>query len=246
MPLIGSLGAISAKGFGFSSSKKGIQYVGSSIVAVDGSASGSSFSLTTLTGGIASAPAEGDLVLIFVGIGSAPNTAPGPSVSGYATNTVFGRLNSTTSVRMGIFYKFMTSTPDTSVVVGNGGNSQFAFSVYAVAFRGVDTGTPFDVTTTATTGTSTLPVPGITPITPGAYAIQSSTYAHTRGTVGIETVGVLNPKSAGFNDTYDVSSAAGYIIWSSGIIPATTWAFGASPATTYASAGASVALRPKP
>jgi hypothetical protein len=223
----------------------GIKYVGSSIIAVDGSST-TPFSLTGLTGGIGSAPEEGDLVLIFVGVGTAPNSSTNPSATGYTQVTSFNRTNSSTSVVMRIFYKFMTSTPDTSAEVSNGGSGLSAFSVYVAVFRGVDKTTPFDVSTTTTTGTSSLAVPAITPITPGSYVIRSCSYAHTRGLATITTSGVLDEKTAGFNDNYDVSSAGGYIDWTSGTVPQTTWTFNDSTSATYASAGASVALRPEP
>lgn len=242
MPTIITRGAASATGFGFASLRKNIQYVGSQITAVDGSPSTVSISFS-LTGGISSLPAVGDFVLVFVGVALPPSSTANPSVDTYTQNTAFGRTGTVTSVRMGIFYKFISGA-ETGIIVNSGGNALSAYSIYIAVFRGVNTTNPFDVATTTFTSVSQVNTASITPVTSGAYVIQHITYAHTRGLASITPSGVLDPKSAGFNDSYDVSSAGGYIIWTSGTIPAATWTFSGTPNAGYSIASASVALRP--
>jgi len=129
---------------------KGITYVGGKTVdagAITGSAANLSISLTDLTGGVASAPSENDIVVIgysrsSTGVADA-NLAI--ATTGYEEIAEL-REDDTYEVDMVGAWKRMGSTPDTTVSI-----TRPATGVYVAAiqvFRGVDTTTALDVTST--------------------------------------------------------------------------------------------------
>lgn len=111
---------------------------------------------TTLSGsGNLSLPSglqQADLVMVFM---ADDNNNGGSAPSGWTTLIT---ENFTSSVWNSVWYKFMDATPDSTVSVPE------VSAWIAVAFRNVDTTTPFDVTYQGpTTGKgSTIPIPSIT------------------------------------------------------------------------------------
>lgn len=98
---------------------------------------------------------ENDLVIAALAIGNSLDLDVTMNSAGY---TEIADLNGpdTHDANLGVFYKFMTATPD-STAVGEGGTDPTSGVVLAVrAFRGVDTGSPFDVTSTTATGSNTM------------------------------------------------------------------------------------------
>jgi len=132
-----------------------------------------SVSLTSLTGGLASSPSAGDLVVIV--IGSCGTQVADYDVimttSGY-TERVELFASDTVKTNFGVFTKFMGATPDTTAVGASGFNSQFRVML-AQVWRGVNATTPMDVTLTSTTGTdgATVDAPSITPATPKSVVL---------------------------------------------------------------------------
>ena len=132
-----------------------------------------SISLTSLTGGLASSPSAGDLVVVV--IGSCGSQVADYDVimttSGY-TERVELFASDTVKTNFGVFTKFMGATPDTTAVGASGFNSQFRVMLVQV-WRGVNATTPMDVTLTSTTGTdgATVDAPSITPATPKSVVL---------------------------------------------------------------------------
>ena len=132
-----------------------------------------SISLTGLTGGLASSPSAGDLVVIV--IGSCGTQVADYDVkmttSGY-TEQVELFASDTVKTNFGVFTKFMGSTPDTTAVGASGFNGQYRVMLVQV-WRGVNATTPMDVTLTSTTGTNgaTVDAPSITPATPKSVVL---------------------------------------------------------------------------
>jgi len=132
-----------------------------------------SISLTSLTGGLASSPSAGDLVVIVIG-SCGPQTSDYDvkmTTSGY-TEQVELFASDTVKTNFGVFTKFMGATPDTTAVGASGFNSQFRVMLVQV-WRGVNQTTPMDVTLTSTTGTdgATVDAPSITPTTPKSVVL---------------------------------------------------------------------------
>src|SRR3989344_2755282 len=101
-------------------------------------------SLTALTGGIASAPAQGDIVIVINMIANTTNGNPGVGTAGY---TEVADLYSSDSydTNLSTNYKVMGASPDTVVSCNPSSGSTIASNCVAMVFRGVDNTTPIDV-----------------------------------------------------------------------------------------------------
>ena len=138
-----------------------------------------------LTDGSGSAPLEGDLVLVMLSIACGSARTPTPSIitSGYTSSALIGVSGGTYRTRSIYAYKFMGSTPDTSVEFSQTFNLSDSGTATILVFRGVDPTTPLDVTPTSMTGGGTTagadkPNPAaITPVTSGAWVVAMGTQA---------------------------------------------------------------------
>lgn len=153
------------------SAKKGsIQFVGHTSTSLN--ATSGSLSLSgTLVDGIGASPIEGDIVVAILSTGSATSDVTFTSGSGF-TKLIDLYANSTNDTNTAIFYKIMTSTPDTSFAWDVGATARLKV-VYLIAFRGVNLLTPFDATTTTATVTNSgVPdSPSITTATHGTVVV---------------------------------------------------------------------------
>lgn len=198
-----------------------ITYVGGVAGSRAGSTSTTSQSLTSLTGGSDSAPQEGDLVVVTVGVGSQGRN-PSCAISGWSTvGTQLSITVDTYDTSLQVSYKFMTSSPDTSVTIPSSGNIADGQAWAIHVFRGVDPTTPLDVAVVTATGNNTARFDAgpITPTTAGAWvlicgagAASSNTTAYTAPS-GYTT----NWRQANGADTNDCQVGAGYYTgWTSG------------------------------
>lgn len=146
--------------------------------------------LTSLTGGIASSPAAGDLVLVGTAFVSTADGNPGVSTSGY-TELCDLYANDNRDCNLSVNWKIMGATPDTSVTCLGSGSGTSGAAGIAYVWRYVDQTTPIDVTTTTATGTnSAVPnPPSITPTTGGAMltVVGAGTGAATDTAVTVPT-----------------------------------------------------------
>lgn len=135
-------------------------------VSADGATTAGGGGSPVITFGVALQ--QNDIVVVFGGINNQTDTA-GVSTSGYTQLAQFNSTTGTASRNMWVGYARMGSTPDTSVTC-NGGASE---SVYeAMYFRGVDTSTAIDQTTTTTFAQTTNPdCPSITTVTNNAAVL---------------------------------------------------------------------------
>ena len=228
------------------------QYVGGFAEGFVGSTSNITISLTSLTGGIASAPAEGDLVVVYFGVGSntvrvpsVPVSYTGISVSGYQN---VAALSATDTYRANLIvsYKFMGSTPDTSFVLTDGTNSVDDAGAVAVhVFRNVDPLLPLDVAVATATGANTgVPnPPAITPTTQNAVIVSGAAAAHIGGVLTFTSSDLTDFVTAGGNDTRDVTIGAGYYDWDAGAFDPAQFG-GGTTANTSSWAAVTLALRP--
>jgi hypothetical protein len=129
-------------------------------------------SLTSLTGGISSAPIAGDIVLVFYAI-ERGDTGLNLTIDtiGYTTlTTLFSNDINESSLIAG--WKIMGATPDTSVTCSD---TYSGLPVIAtLVFRGVNQTTPIDVTTTTATGNNSCLAtpPAISPNTSGSVVVS--------------------------------------------------------------------------
>lgn len=221
-----------------------IRYVGGKAVAQAGATSDySAISLADLTGGLGSAPIEGDLVLICYGIGANADLDVAITTSGYTEIVDLYRSGSDQS-NLGLFRKFMSASPDTGVIVTASGNNNHAGSISIHVWRGVNQTTPLDVIALSSNaiGTGRPTPPPITPITPGAVIVCAGVGAVTSG-ADFTTSDLSNFVTEYSPDVYAVTSGLGSFAWSSGTFTPAQWG-GNSSVANDTCIGVSIALRP--
>ena len=229
----------------------GIQYVGSTVGFA--SATNVTVSLSgTLTGGIASSPATGDLVITYAGCSSTSNriVAASGNTSGFYTSIVLLARSGINYATIGVSRQFMGATPDTSVTASHNGSAADTISVYISVWRGVDATTPLDVTRTNSASALAIQPPAITPITSGAYIVSGAIGA--AGSGAIQSNGVYT--SADLSDFRSIGGGsgartsvvgAGYKEWTSGSFqPATFGTTNITDSSDCTSAAVTIALRP--
>lgn len=165
-----------------------ISYVGGATAVSQGNTD-VSVSLTALTGGSDSAPSNGDLIIFAYNIADADNVDLNLAcnTAGFAEIAdLFG--NGTQDANLGVFWKIHDG--DTAVVgEGSLGGTDTSIQGAVMVFRGVDPTTPFDVTSTTATGTTTgdPDPPSIDWSTAGAWTVIVGSCAHAANVNGTFT-----------------------------------------------------------
>lgn len=114
----------------------------------------------------------GDLVLVFCAVADGSSAL---TISGYTQQTFVSYTGSARTSKFAILYKFMGSTPDTSVTIPGSGSSVYGAAGVIFVLRGVNSLAPFDVDPVYNTFTANQAVsaPSITPVTDGAFVITT-------------------------------------------------------------------------
>ena len=151
-----------------------IEFVGWQYNVTNEGTSGSTETFGTWTNGSYSSLEPGDLVIV---VWQVPSTSDRNfNVSGW-TEIADLYANDSTDAQIAAFYKVMGDPADTSFTWSDGYAA--STSIVSIAFRGVDTSTPLDVSavTGTITNTNTVNFDPITPVTSGAWivAMASST-----------------------------------------------------------------------
>lgn len=222
-------------------------FVGSTTAAIAGGSSGTTnVSLTALTGGLASAPAADDLVIVYYGTGSNADRAIGVTTAGY---TEVAELFSSDSnaTNLSANYKMMGATPDTQVTVSATGSTLDAGAVAIHVWRNVNLASPLDVTSTTATGSNSVLCnpPAITPVTTGAVIVSGGAGAHSRGVQTYSSSDLSNFATVGANDVFDVTVGVGSATWTSGAFDPAAFTFSAADDANFSWAAVTLALRPK-
>lgn len=223
-------------------------YVGGTTSSGAGSAAGGTFSITSLTGGIGTAPIEGDVIIIAYAIGSTSDVNVSVSIDqGTVTELVDLYTNDTVDANLGVYYSVAGATPPTTVTPGSTGSTAFAGALAVHVWRNIDTTTPIDVTTTTATAISSALAnpPAITTSTENAVVLAIGASGNDNATTPFTQGGDLsNFISIGGSDTEDATVGMGSIATTSTatVDPA---AFSIATSTAYSWAAATVALRPK-
>jgi hypothetical protein len=146
--------------------KQKFRFVGSYALDLGQTTSSTITFQNNLTGGLSNTPATNDIVIVLVGSSTSNiNTNYGTSSSGWTEEADLYANATTSDANLGLFYKVMGSTPDTSITITSSNNIFIQSLTYVI--RGVNITTPIDVTsTTATaTGNANPNPPSITPNT---------------------------------------------------------------------------------
>lgn len=231
------------------------RYIGGKIAQIPASSSATyNVSLTDLTGGLKSSPSEGDLVIVYYGVNSGSN--PSLYVVGYTTLTDL-YYNDTEDANLGVFYKVMTSTPDTSIDVSPTTPPESGYSSAGVVaihvWAGIDRVVPFDIViATATGGNSVLcNPPAVTPVTSGAIIIAGGVGAY--GSTSVKTFSssdlsnfITGGNSSGSYETAEaISVGVGSKVWTSGSFDPAAFTFSSADSLYNSWAAATLVLLPE-
>lgn len=226
----------------------GIEYVGGTSSAITGSASTTTtISLTSLTGGKASAPATGDIVIVYYGTGSVADRAISVTTSGY---TQIAKLyaNDTIDTNLYVGYKVMGVSADTDVTVSATLNAGDSGAVAIQVWRGVDDVLPLNLASTTATGTNSVlcDPPSITPTVSNAVVISGGAGGHSAGASRTFTSSDLSSfiTLGGADNTNDVTVGMGFTRYSGSAVNPAAFTFSTTDSTNYSWAAVSLALRP--
>lgn len=222
----------------------GIRYVGGYVQGFVGTTSNVTISLTSLTGGLASAPAAGDLVIVYFGTCSIVDR---DLVVGGYIEVADLYVNDGVDTNLAAAYKFMGGTPDTSFTLTGGTRSSTDAGTVAVqVWRGVNATTPLDVAATTATGLNTVLCnpPAITPVTSGAVIVAGGAGGHVDGIQTYSSSDLTGFRSVGSDDSNDVTIGLGYKVWTSGAFDPAQFTRGGADSVSYSWAAVTLALRP--
>lgn len=222
-----------------------LEYVGGT--SGTGGSGSYTVSLTSLSGGVGSAPQAGDIVVVISGFASSIDLDPGPTTSGY-TEVADLYHNDSNDANLSVAYKIMGATPDTSVTVEGSGATNAGAAAVIHVWRGVDLENPLDVAVVTNTGGNSglADAPAITPITSGAIVLactggtDDSTPNTFDGQSGVSNE--VHVQSLGSIRTCNL--AVGSISWNgSGSIDPSAWTTGGNT-TAHSWTAVTLALRP--
>jgi hypothetical protein len=226
-----------------------IQYVGGKTVTITpSSASNTTISLTDLTGSPSTSLQAGDIVIVSYVIASVGTDTPNVTSNTYTTlASLFANDSNDTNLYVG--YKIMGATPDTSVGVTPTRSTSNGGVVAIQAYRYCDSNFPIQQPANTATFLSTVrpTPPTITPWDNDSVAVIVGAGSHERGNVSYTTTGLTSFITSGSTNTSnDASIGMGFRVIQSGSYSPNRFGFSQSDSTAYSSAGASIALKPKP
>ena len=225
----------------------GIRYVGGQVAGFAGKTTDTTVTFA-LTGGLASVPAAGDLVVVSYHVGGTTNKT---LTITNAAATPYDYLcdlyqDDTYDSNLRVAYRFMPGTPETSLILSQTFSTADAGRYTIHVFRNVDSSTPIDVASVEAGGINTrIAHPGnITPVTAGAWIYCVGGAAAATG--GTFTTATLSAFLAGTtSDTVDSQIGAGYYdAWTSGEYDPAVFGGGGTDTTNDSWTALTVALRP--
>ena len=192
--------------------RKEIQYVGGITNGFQGRTTNNTVLITPLTGGLASAPAQGDLVIVYFGNGSTADD--NLVISGY-TELVELFSNDSTDTNMVVAYKYMTATPDTSItLVGGSAGVDNAGTLAVQVFRNAVISTE-QASATGNNGGRPNP-PSVTPTATGSVVVAGGAAGYSGIAADFTNSNLTNFITESQGDTNDSTVGMGYHVWVSG------------------------------
>lgn len=195
---------------------------------------------------------QDDLVIVAYGVGDNDNVDFNMAMvtAGY-TEVADLFSDDTQDANLGVYWKVMGATPDTSAVVDGLGGADAAVAATCMVFRGVDTATPFDVVTTTATGINTMHPnpPAIDHLNPaGLWTVIAGASGHTLGGAGTYTFPTgytTNALDIGSDDTSDITVGLGYRTNPADPEDPGVMTHSGADSANFAWAACTMALRPK-
>ena len=221
-------------------------FVGSVFNGYVGDTGTSTLTLSTLTGGSSSSPAEGDLAVLAIAI--MRNDVITVTSAGWTLVTQIFEADTYNS-KIAVFYKFMGETPDTSVVFSGSGTTSEGQAAAAYFFRGVGSNI-FDATAIANNvGNTVIPDPlAITTNTANSLILVFGAGAHAQNNAEYTSGGGLdNFDSITGNDTDDITLGGGtHLMTTAGTYDPAAWSFSNIDSSGYSNVTVTMALIGKP
>lgn len=197
---------------------------------------------------------QNDLVIVAIGTADNDNVDEdvGPNLVGTYGYTEVADLfsNDTTDSNLGVFWKVMGASPDTSYTLDSIGGNDASNAAVCMVFRGVDTGTPMDVTPATDSNINTMHPnpPSINHNNPsGVWTVIAGVAGHgiNSGTFTFPTGYTTDAVERTHNDTSDATTGMGYR--SSGVSDPEdpgVMTHSGTDSTNYSWAAVTIALRP--
>ena len=224
---------------------QGPLFVGSS--ASDDNGSGTLVGTASiLTGGFASAPKDGDLIIHCAA--TCRDTAITLNTeSGTWAELVNLTVTDTRGTALCIAYRILSGSDTTASFTVDAIGSSYPSSCVTHVWRNIDQTTPFDVTTTTNSLTDTVLAdpPSIIPTTSGAIILAVGAGAHQRGLNTYSQGALSNKVTRNRNSTQnDLCMLMGSREWTSGAYDPAAFAFNSLDDSSYSCIAATMALRP--
>jgi hypothetical protein len=196
---------------------------------------------------------QNDLVIVAYAIGDndAVDFNMAMVTSGY-TEVADLFSNDDVEAHLGVFWKVMGATPDTTAQVDGLGGTDAAVAAVTMVFRGVDPVTPMDVTPVTATGLNTIhpDPPSINHNNPpGVWtvlAVSSVKVSGDPGTYTFPTGYTVDALDATCDDTVGVSVGMGYNTNPSDPEDPAALVLNATEDVVFSWCGVTIALRPAP
>ena len=201
----------------------------------------------SLSGGISSTPAVGDLVIVAFSTASASDRDLRISPNG-GTSYPYIELadlyaNKTQDTNLGVYYKKLVSSADTGIILPDG---TFATSDAGTVAIQVWRNATLDANLVSTSSTTTaIPnPPSITTYTNNAVVIAIGASAHTQNQNTFTASQLSNFLTIGINSTNDSTLGMGsYVQTTAGAFDPAAWTFGGTDSTNFSYVAATLALK---
>lgn len=218
-----------------------------------GSAEGSAANGADVTLALPGGTTTDDLVVVAYTIGDndGVNFDMAMVTTGY-TEVADLFANDTQDISLGVYWKVMGGTPDTTAAVDGLGGTDAAVAAVCMVFRGVDTTTPMDVTPTTATGINTMhpDPPSVDHSNPaGVWTVIAGASGHTllgAGTYTFPTGYITDAIDRGQDDTSDCTVGMGYRTSPADPENPGAMTHSGTDSVAFAWCAATLALRPAP
>lgn len=216
-------------------------FVGSTGTNTDISLSG------TLSGGVATSPAQDDVIVLVYSTGSTANRSIKVNTAGYLLVGEKDYSNDTYDNNLVIYVKTAGSS-ETTVQVGPTLNANDAGAVAIHVWRNIDLNILVEkVEQTSIVDTALINPPSITPVTSGAVVIAGGGSGHNTSLVYNTPALLSNFIQTNGSDTNDTTVALGSGTWTSGAFDVAQFTLSSGTnANTYSNNSFSLALKPGP
>lgn len=216
-------------------------FVGSSGTNTDISLSG------TLSGGVATSPAQDDVIVLVYSTGSIANRSIKVNTAGYLLVGEKDYSNDTYDNNLVIYVKTAGSS-ETTVQVGPTLNVNDAGAVAIHVWRNIDLDILVEkVEQASIINTALINPPSITPVTSGAIVIAGGGSGHITSLVYNTPALLSNFIQTNGSDTYDTTVAIGSGTWTSGVFDVGQFSLNSGvDSASYSNNSFAMALKPGP